>query len=165
MPAEAVESDAMPHDHSLNQEPPSVFPGRDGPVPVYAVVFDGDAPFLDNGALHGRSRPERGVRFGDDASVRERGRRVLAVWVATGGTNPDAPFVGVVASEYWVDGESGFKDLTAHSNAMSAAARGTVQVAALSAGQRQQLVGLLEGLSPGGWAATPPLVKLFLTAR
>jgi hypothetical protein len=145
-------------------EPPSSLPGRDGPVLVHAVYFDGAEPVLDNGALHGRSEPERGVRFGEDAAADGRGRRVRVVWVATPDAGPDAPFLGMVASDYWVDAEArtGFKKLAVHTNGICAAAAGKVDVAALEPAQRKALAAVLERLAPEGWKRTSPLIKLFL---
>ena len=149
---------------SLDFEPPSVLPGKAGAVAVHGVYFDGGEPVLDNGVLHGRSRPERGVRFGEEAGAAGRGRQVLVVWVATP-VGEDAPFIGAVTSDYWVDDGSrtGYKKLSAHTNGICAAAGGKLDVAALTAAQKRALVALLERLSPEGWKRTAPLVKLFLT--
>lgn len=153
---------------SFDFEPPSVLPGKSGPVAVHGIWFDGDQPVLDNGVLHGRSAPERGIRFGEDAQAQGRGRRIQVVWIATpadAGTN-DAPVIGVVTADYWVDEASrtGYKKLSAHTNGICAAAGGKLDLAGLSPAQKRGLVGFLERLSPGGWQRTAPLVKLFLTA-
>lgn len=149
----------------MDFEPPSVLPGKDGAVAVHGVYFDGPEPVLDNGVLHGRSRPERGVRFSEDLEADGRGRRVQVVWVATRAGAADAPFIGAVTSDYWVDDPSrtGYKKLSAHTNGICAAAGGKLDVAALTAAQKRALSGLLERLSPGGWQRTAPLVKLFLS--
>lgn len=159
-------SDMDDRSHGLDFEPPSVYPGREGPVAVHAVVFDGDEPVLDNGALHGRSRAERGVRFGEDEAAAGRGRRIQVVWVATPASGADAPFMGAVTSEYWVDAEAGtgYKKLSAHTNGICAAAGGKVDVAPLSAPRRKALASALERLSPEGWRHAAPLFKLFLTS-
>jgi hypothetical protein len=174
----------------IEQEPPSILPGTDGPVAVHAVLFYGDAPdsgaasggsvhvladaratrsarpVVDNGALHGRSHRERGVRWLDDPAARGRGDRIAVAWVTIRDGGPDAPCVGVVAGEFWVDAASrtGFKDLAAHTNGICSAARGKMEVAALTPAQRRALGDFLAAHSPGGWAATPPLVKLFLSS-
>ena len=149
----------------LDFEPPSVLPGKDGPVAVHGIYFDGEQPVLDNGVLHGRSGPERGVRFGEDPALEGKGRRVLVVWVATPATGGEAPFMGAVACDYWVDAAagSGYKKLSAHTNGICAAAGGKLDVASLTAAQRRALAALLERLSPEGWRQTAPLVKLFLS--
>lgn len=148
----------------MDFEPPSVLPGKDGPVSVHGIYFDEDRPVLDNGVLHGRSAPERGVRFGETGEG--RGRRVMVVWVATPAGAADAPFIGAVTSDYWVDEatRTGYKKLSAHTNGICAAAGGKLDLAALSAAQKKALVGFLEKLSPAGWQRTAPLVKLFMTA-
>ena len=132
---------------------------------VHGIYFDGADPVLDNGVSHGRSRPERGIRFSEDPAADGRGRRILVVWVSTPAT-PNAAFTGAVASDYWLDPatRSGFKRLAAHTNAMCSAATGKIDVAPLSPAQRRALATLLERLSPEGWTRTAPLLKLFLAA-
>lgn len=154
----------VPHDFGF--EPPSTLPGREGPVEVHAIYFDPAEPVLDNGVLHGRSAPERGVRFSEDASAAGRGRRVLVAWVATPANSADAPFIGAVVSDFWIDASArtGYKKLAVHTNGICAAAGGKVDVAPLSPAQRGALAALLAQLSPGGWARTSPLFKLFLSA-
>lgn len=146
-------------------EPPSLLPGRDGPVAVHGVYFDGDEPVLDNGALHGRSEPERGIRFGEEPAAEGCGRRIHVVWVASAEGSPDAPFLGIVSGDYWVDAgaRTGYKRLAAHTNGICSAAGGKVDVAGLALAQRMAVAGLLERLSPEGWKRTSSLIKLFLT--
>jgi len=156
----------MNHSSGLETEPPSILPGRSGPVAVHAVLFGGEAPELDNGALHGRARIERGIRFSEDPAAASRGRRVPVAWVATPADDTPEAYLGAVAGDFWIDAASGtgFKKLSAHTNGICAAAGGKVDVAALSPDQRRALAALLERLSPSAWAATAPLFKLFLSS-
>jgi hypothetical protein len=135
-------------------------------VAVWAVVFDGDEPRVDNGALHGRACLERGIAFSEDPAAAGRGARVALAWVATRGPEHPQEFTGAVAGEMWVDAgtATGFKRLADHTNGICAAARGKMDLGLLTTAQRKRLTALLSALAPEAWAATAPIVRLFLTA-
>lgn len=151
-------------DESVSQEPPSLIPGPSCTVAVYAIVFEGEVPALDNGALHGRAHIERGIRYVEAPDAAGRGQLVSVAFVGTSGVDSGAPYHGVVAGEFWIDRATGtgHKDLAAHTNAICEVARGKIQLAGLSVAKRRALAVLLESLSPAGWAVTPSMLKLFL---
>src|SRR5258706_12024935 len=123
----------------FGQDVPSVVPGPSGPTSILGIVFDGDDPGIDNGALHARSHLEAGIRFAEDPALVGKGERVVNVWVAALGRGALERFLGAVSVELWIDRASGrgFQKLSDHVNRMSAAVRGKVDLAHLSPVQRE----------------------------
>jgi hypothetical protein len=117
-----------------------------GGVEIGAVVMFGGRCSVDHGALHGRSRVERGHALGTGAPA---GERAVFVWVAFRG----GEFHGLTVSEARVDAARGsvFRDPVAQSNAMAAAARGTVDVLPLAAAERAALRAFLQSCEPVRW--------------
>ncbi|HZV03413.1 MAG TPA: YwhD family protein [Planctomycetota bacterium] len=143
----------------VGQDQPWTFPGPDGIVSVVGVAFDGDVAVIDNGALHSRGHLEAGIKFSQDDAGRGRGERVLYVWVTHPGHGVPERYHGACTAELWIDRPSkkGWKSPVDHVNRMTAAVRGTIDVAALSAEQKRGLAHLLEAYAPGAWEASPSL--------
>ncbi|MBI3726100.1 YwhD family protein [bacterium] len=140
----------------FGQDVPSVVPGPSGLTSILGVVFLGDEPAIDNGALHARSHLETGIAFGEDPALAGRGERFVNVWVAALGRSALERFLGATSVEVWIDREAGrgWKKLADHVNRMSAAVRGKVDLQHLSAVQRKNLAKLLSQLAPAAWEKT-----------
>jgi hypothetical protein len=138
-------------------EQPWNVPGPKGPTAVIAVVLEGDEATLDNGALHARSKPEVGVRFSQDPAAQGKGERLRLVWVASAAGS----FVGAVAVDLWIDRatKTGFKRVNEHVNRMTAAVRGTFDLADLSATQKKSVAALLERVAADTWKGSSELQK------
>ncbi len=151
---------------SLEQEPPSQLPGARGPVSVFAILLAESEWLVDNGALHGRARIEKGFRYSEDPDHRGRGDRIKVVWAAMDQQDPRSPFVGLVSNEFWLDvsTRTGFKQLSTHANGICNAASGKVDLAILEPGERASLRQFLERIAPASWGATESRLKLFLMA-
>src|SRR5579871_5147357 len=137
----------------VGQDRPWTFPGPDGVVSVTGVVFSGEEASIDNGALHARGHLEAGIKFSDDPAARGVGERLLYVWVVHPGHGAPERYTGACTAELWIDraAKKGFKSPIEHVNRMSAAVRGTIDVAALSAEKKRSLALLLEAYAPRAW--------------
>jgi hypothetical protein len=149
---------------SLESEPPSQLPGPRGPVEVHALLLLEDSWVVDNGALHGRARVERGIRFTEDPHFMGQGTCLKVVWLAVDSQLSPSPYVGVVAGEFWLDvaAGTGFKSMPALTNGICSAATGKVDLTALTKSERASLCAFLAQRSLPAWSATEPRLKLFL---
>ena len=141
-----------PADPSMFGEPPMFVPvaGPSGAgVSLFGIVFTGEGAVVDNGSLHGRSSVEVGVEFVDERESLGSPRRVSLVWLAREGPPHDLQgYLGLVAVEMVIDQGAGrgWKDLAEHTNRMTDAIRGTVDVGVLTEDERGQVRSLLEAL-------------------
>lgn len=106
---------------------------------VSAVIIDGEEAYVDLGALHAKSKIEKGVKFSADVQSVPQGRRCWIVWVAVDKTIPNKPaYAGVAACEMTIDAEArrGWKVLADHVNRMDYAMKRRVLVEALSPAER-----------------------------
>ncbi|MBE3552276.1 MAG: YwhD family protein [Kyrpidia tusciae] len=107
-----------------------------------AVILDGENVYVDKGALHAKSRVERGISFSDDPARLGQGRRVAVVWVSLGRNEQHQPCVhGLGACEMWVNegDQTGYKRLAEHVNQMDQAVKGRVSVDVLGSEERRRL--------------------------
>jgi hypothetical protein len=143
----------------VGQDRPWTFPGPDGIVSVVGVAFDAQGATIDNGALHSRGHLEAGIKLSQDEAARGQGERVLYVWVTHPGAGVPERYHGACTAELWIDRASrkGWKSPIDHVNRMTAAVRGTIDVAALSAEQKRSLASLLEAYAPKAWEASQAL--------
>ncbi|BCJ86535.1 YwhD family protein [Effusibacillus dendaii] len=118
-----------------------------------AVIIDGDQIFVDNGAIHGKSRVERGIQFGATSPDQiPGGRRVSVVWVTlTKGTN-GMGYHGVCAAiPFRIDAEAklGYKSLPDQVNKMGDAMKGAIKVDLLETGEKTKLANFLKEFRDG----------------
>ncbi len=153
-----------PADPSMFGEPPMFVPGA-GPsgagVSLFGIVFTGEGAVVDNGSLHGRSAVEVGVEFVDERESLGSPRRVSLVWLAREGPPHDLQgYLGLVAVEMVIDQDAGrgWKNLAEHTNRMTDALRGTVDVGLLTPAEREQVRSLLEALDSDSLQAAPHLL-------
>jgi hypothetical protein len=113
---------------------------------VSSVIIDGDEAYLDMGALHAKSKIEKGIKFSMNKEDVPDGRRCWIVWVAVDRTEEGAFYAGVTACEMLVDTEArrGWKILPDHVNKMDQAMKRRVVLEGLNetekAALRKQLV-------------------------
>jgi hypothetical protein len=87
---------------------------------VSSVIIDGDEAYLDMGALHAKSKVEKGIKFSINKEDVPNGRRCWIVWVAVDRNEEGPYYAGVTACEMLVDTEAklGWKILADHVNKM-----------------------------------------------
>jgi hypothetical protein len=104
---------------------------------------------------------EVGVAFVDDRESLGSPRRVSLVWLAREGPPHDLQgYLGLVAVEMVIDQDAGrgWKNLAEHTNRMTDALRGTVDVGLLTPAEREQVRSLLEALDSDSLQAAPHLL-------
>ncbi|TCZ78925.1 hypothetical protein E0485_07635 [Paenibacillus albiflavus] len=108
---------------------------------VSSVIIDGDECYVDEGALHAKSKVEMRIRFSTDKSLVPNGRTVWLVWVAVDRNEEGQFYGGVTACEMIIDKEEkkGWKLLVDHVNRMDAAMKRRVLVENLGEKEKHQL--------------------------
>ncbi len=101
---------------------------------VSSLIIDGDEAYLDNGALHGKSVIEKGIKFSMSKEDTPQGRRCWIIWVATDRKVEGTYYAGVTACEMLVDTEArrGWKILADHVNKMDQAMKRRIVLDGLS---------------------------------
>jgi len=99
-----------------------------------AILIDGDEVYVDNPAIHGKAKVERGIRFVKDADEVPNPRRVALVWATLRRAIQGHGLHGLGASVMYIDAEAGvgFKSLPDQVNKMDGAVKGRVQLEALN---------------------------------
>jgi hypothetical protein len=129
------------------------------------IQIDGDQIFIDNGAIHGKSRLERGVDFRSFMKPEDvpNARRIPEVWVTLRRTENGMGYFGICSAEIWInDEQQGYKSMAALVNHMDGALKGKVDVKNLTPEQKEMLVGYLQEFRADLWENTPEDVKKLL---
>lgn len=128
-----------------------------------AVIIDGDSVFVDQGAIHGKSRMERGISF--TAKTPDEvpdGRRVAVVWVTLKRGENGMGYNGISAAiPFRINAEAkiGYKSLPDQVNRMGYAMQGRIQMDQLQADEKQKLVAFLQEFRGGElWSNARPEV-------
>lgn len=128
------------------------------------VIIDGDDAYIDIGAMHAKSKVEKGIKFSTNREDVPAGRQVWIVWVAVD-RSPEGQFYGgMTACEMWIDTEArrGWKILADHVNKMDYALKRRVILDGLSEAQKASLKGLLIETNQEWWDRTPEELKAAL---
>ncbi len=90
---------------------------------VSSIVIDGDQIYLDNGALHGKSAVEKGIKFSMNPEETPNGRLCWIVWVAVDRKPEGSYYAGMSACQMLIDSDArrGWKILADHVNKMDQA--------------------------------------------
>ncbi|MFX4301856.1 YwhD family protein [Alicyclobacillus tolerans] len=124
-----------------------------------SVLFlDGDEVFIDNGAIHGKSRLETGVKFVQNRAEVPNGRTVLGLWITLHRFPEGQGFYGVQPFELFLDKEAqvGYKNLVEQVKGMEKAVRGEVNLAGVPQAARQKIVEYLQKVRPDLWQHAQP---------
>lgn len=125
------------------------------------VILDGNEAYIDIGAMHAKSKVEKGIKFSMNRDDVPNGRQVWIVWVAVD-RSPEGQFYGgLTACEMWIDTEArrGWKILADHVNRMDYALKRKVLLEGLSPEQKQLLKKLLLDTNEQWWERSPEHVK------
>lgn len=119
-----------------------------------AVLVDGDQVFIDNGAIHAKSRIEKGIRFVPDPAQVPQPRRVWGFWVTLkrreGGVQG---FHGIMPFELDIDAQAGvgYKNLGRQVNHMEKAVKGEADLTGVPVEVREKLRAFLQQVRPDLW--------------
>ncbi|GGH40627.1 YwhD family protein [Paenibacillus segetis] len=125
------------------------------------VIIDGDEAYIDIGAMHAKSKVEKGIKFSINREDVPNGRQVWIVWVAVD-RSPEGQFYGgITACEMWIDTEArrGWKILADHVNKMDYALKRRIILDGLATEQKAVLKNLLIETNSEWWDRSPEELK------
>ncbi|WP_088833541.1 YwhD family protein [Paenibacillus tyrfis] len=118
-----------------------------------SVIIDGAEAYLDLGALHAKSKVEKGIKFTVNAEEVPNGRSCWIVWVAVDFNEEGKYYAGVTSCEMRIDTEArkGWKLLVDHVNRMDYALKRRIMLDNLGPEQKAVLKQLLVDNDPDMW--------------
>lgn len=128
---------------------------------VSAVIIEGDEAYIDLGALHAKSKVEKGIKFSVDKNDVPNGKKCFIVWVAADRNEQGAYYAGVASCEMLVDREArrGWKILADHVNRMDGAMKRKILLENLDETEKAALKKLLVENNPAMWENSSDLLK------
>lgn len=132
---------------------------------VSPVIIDQGIAVIDIGAMHAKSKVEKGIKFSMNREDVPAGRQVWVVWVAVDRTPEGQFYGGITACEMWIDTEArrGWKILADHVNKLDAALKRKLMLEGLGSAERAALKSLLMAHNEEWWAASPEELKAALS--
>ncbi|NQX49756.1 YwhD family protein [Paenibacillus tritici] len=132
---------------------------------VSPVIIDQGEAVIDIGAMHAKSKVEKGIKFSVNREDVPNGRQVWVVWVAVDRTPEGQFYGGITACEMWIDTEArrGWKILADHVNKLDAALKRKLMLEGLGISERAALKSLLMTHNEEWWAASPEELKAALS--
>ncbi|WP_195576412.1 YwhD family protein [Paenibacillus sp. 1001270B_150601_E10] len=128
---------------------------------VSPVIIDQGRAYIDMGAMHAKSKLERGIKFSANREDVPNGRKCWIVWVAVDRNEEGSFYGGLTACEMLVDEEAkrGWKILADHVNRMDSAMKRRILLEGLSGEEKGLLRELLMTHNEEWWARTSDEVK------
>jgi hypothetical protein len=85
-----------------------------------SIIIDGDEAYIDLGAIHAKSKVEKGIKFSMNKEEVPNGRTCWIIWVAVDRKEDGLYYGGMSACEMLIDTEArrGWKILADHVNKM-----------------------------------------------
>jgi hypothetical protein len=127
-----------------------------------SVIIDGAEAYIDMGAIHAKSKVEKGIKFTTNREDTPNGRKCWIVWVVVGRDEQDNKFyAGVTVCEMAIDSEArrGFKILADHVNRMDYALKGRLMLDGLDDVEKAALRKVLIDNSPDMWEHSTDALK------
>lgn len=123
---------------------------------VSPVIIDGGEAKIEIGAMHAKSKVERGIKFSTNREDVPNGRQVWIVWVAVDRTPEGQHYGGMTACEMWIDQEAkrGWKILADHVNKLDAALKRKIIIDGLGDVEKKALKDLLISKNEEWWNAS-----------
>lgn len=126
-----------------------------------SVILDGDEAYIDLGAIHAKSKVERGIKFSTNKDDVPNGRRCWVVWVYVGRDEEGPYYAGVTACEMLIDTEAkrGWKILADHVNKMDYALKKRIILDGLNDTEKAGLKRVLVGHNAEWWERSSEALK------
>ncbi|TBL72629.1 YwhD family protein [Paenibacillus thalictri] len=127
-----------------------------------SVIIDGDEAYLDMGAMHAKSKVEKGIKFSVNKEDTPNGRKCWIVWVAVDRNEQgEKYYAGVTACEMLVDPEArrGWKILADHVNKMDYALKRRFVLDGLNDAEKAALKACLIEQGEDMWELSPDTLK------
>ncbi|GGD95844.1 YwhD family protein [Paenibacillus nasutitermitis] len=128
---------------------------------VSCVIIDQGEAYIDVGAMHAKSKVEKGIKFSPDKELVPNGRLCWIVWVAVDRSEEGSYYAGATACPMLVDTEArrGWKILAQHVNNLDYAIKRRFVLSELSAEEKAALRGLLIANNQEWWDRSPEELK------
>lgn len=128
---------------------------------VSPVVIDNGEAYIDVGAMHAKSKVEKGIKFSPDKENVPNGRQVWIVWVAVDRDERGSFYGGATACEMLIDTEArrGWKVLAEHVNRMDRAIKRKFLLEDLGDEDKAALRRLLQSHNYEWWDRSPDELK------
>ncbi|QAY67372.1 YwhD family protein [Paenibacillus protaetiae] len=120
---------------------------------VACVMIDNGEAYIDVGAMHAKSKIERGIKFSPNKEDTPNGRKCWIVWVAVDRNENGSYYAGATACEMLIDTEArrGWKILADHVNKLDYSLKRRILLNDLDAGEKAALRKLLVEHNPEWW--------------
>jgi len=131
---------------------------------VSPVIIDQGEAYVDVGAMHAKSKVERGIKFLPNKDEVPNGRQCWIVWVAIDRNENGQYYAGATACEMLVDPEArrGWKILADHVNKLDYALKRRYMLGELGPSDKEALRKLLIEHNAEWWANSPEALKTAL---
>jgi hypothetical protein len=128
---------------------------------VSGVIIDNGVAYIDEGAMHAKSKVEKGIKFSTNKEDVPNGRLCWIVWVAVDRNEEGAFYAGATACPMLVDTEArrGWKILAQHVNNLDYAIKRRFVLDELGAEEKAALKGLLVAHNAEWWDSSPDVLK------
>lgn len=128
---------------------------------VACVMIDGGVAYIDVGAMHAKSKIERGIKFTPNKEDTPNGRPCWIVWVAVGRNEEGSYYAGATSCEMLIDTEArrGWKILADHVNRLDYALKRRYMLDNLGQEERAALRKLLIEHNAEWWDRSPAELK------
>ncbi|WP_276357865.1 YwhD family protein [Cohnella caldifontis] len=128
---------------------------------VACVIIDRGEAYIDAGAMHAKSRVERGVKFSPNKEEVPNGRPCWVVWVAVDRNEEGSYYAGVASCEMLIDEEArrGWKILADHVNRLDAAIKRKFKLDNIGTEEKAALKKLLIEHNAEWWDRSPEELK------
>lgn len=129
-----------------------------------SIIIDGDQAYIDLGAIHAKSKVEKGIKFSVNKEDVPNGRACWIVWVAVARDEKGTHYAGVTACPILVDEEArrGWKILADHVNRMDYALKRRFMVQELNVQEKEALKQALIAHNTEWFENSPEDLKLQL---
>ncbi|MBW5448686.1 hypothetical protein GE107_21815 [Cohnella sp. CFH 77786] len=133
---------------------------------VACVIIDRGEAYLDIGAMHAKSKVERGIKFSPNKEDVPNGRPCWVVWVAVDRGEEGSCYAGVTSCEMLVDEEArrGWKVLPDHVNRLDAALKRKIMLDNIGPEEKAALKKLLIEHNAEMWERSSEQLKEALNA-
>ena len=131
---------------------------------VACVIIDNGEAYIDVGAMHAKSKVEKGIKFSPNKEDVPNGRPAWVVWVAVDRNEEGSYYAGATSCEMLIDTEArrGWKILPDHVNRLDAALKRKYMLDNIGPVEKAALSKLLMEHNPEWWDRSPQALKELL---
>lgn len=131
---------------------------------VACVIIDQGEAYIDVGAMHAKSKIERGIKFSPNKEDVPNGRPAWVVWVAVDRSDEGSYYAGATSCEMLIDSEArrGWKILADHVNRLDASIKRRYLLDNIGPEEKAALRKLLQEHNLEWWNNSPEELKQLL---